>query len=79
MKIMYDAYINCIEQDINKNPEDWTFKENPNYTQILEHVTPWQAHQYLNLIKEEFKEDTIEETIISQENEGRYFIIVRLA
>ena len=51
---MYDDYIRCIKTNMETSPEKWTFKSDPSYTTVLEHVNIDQASQYLNLIQTEF-------------------------
>lgn len=46
---VYDGYRSVLATDALKYPVDWTFKSNPIYQRILEHVTPEQGHEYLKL------------------------------
>lgn len=52
---VYYKYQEAIKTQLTLNPEEWNFKNNRNYMQILEHVGPSQGQQYLNIIKEKFK------------------------
>lgn len=44
---VYDAYRSVLATDLLNSPAEWTFKSNPVYQQILEHVSPQQGHEYL--------------------------------
>lgn len=46
---VYDAYRKVLAEEASKPPAEWTFKSNPAYRQILEHVSPEQGHEYLAL------------------------------
>lgn len=54
---MYDAYINTIKNELNKNSELWNFKRDANYRAILEHVNLSQALSYIELCFKEFDAD----------------------
>lgn len=48
-------YRNCIKTQLNLKPEEWNFKNHPDYTRILEHCRGWHAEQYFNVIIKNFK------------------------
>ena len=48
---IYDRYVNHIKTFILDEPSKWTFKSNPEYTYMLEHVNVNFGMQYLDLIK----------------------------
>ena len=48
---MYDAYINLIKTQLQLQPQEWSFKSNKDYCQILEHVSYQQGLSYFNIIK----------------------------
>ena len=48
---MYDAYINLIKTQLQLQPQEWSFKSNKDYCQILEHVSYQQGQSYFNIIK----------------------------
>ena len=51
----YDAYQKAIKTQLTLNPEEWNFKNNKDYTAVLEHVSKSLGKQYLNSIIEKFK------------------------
>ena len=51
---MYDTYLKCIDEQVGKN--ELTFKSDPRYMGILEHVSVQQGAEYLALIQTEFPE-----------------------
>jgi hypothetical protein len=52
----YDGYRRVIADEVTRPPSEWTFKGNPAYRQILEHVTPEQGHQFIACARAEFPE-----------------------
>lgn len=52
---MYDAYKKYALEQSKINPENWNFKRNNYYTEILEHVNQQQGSKYLHFIKTKFK------------------------
>lgn len=36
----YDAYLDAVRVAITQEPKDWTFKSDPGYRTVLEHVSP---------------------------------------
>lgn len=53
---IYERYINYVKTiDLNK-PETWTFKSNPEYTYMLEHVNVNFGNMYLELIRNKYPE-----------------------
>jgi len=54
MNINYSPYLEVIKQQLTLIPEDWNFKNDLNYTLILEHVSYELGNNYLNIIKKEF-------------------------
>jgi len=52
---IYQLYANYCQTQLHLNKTDWDFKNNPNYTYMLEHVNEMQANQYLNIIQNQFK------------------------
>lgn len=52
---MYKNYINTIKKQLNLQPEQWYFKNDHNYTGILEHVSEEQGNQFLNIIQIKYK------------------------
>ena len=53
--IVYNNYQRSITTQFALNPEEWTFKSNRDYQQILEHCTGRQAEEYLVIIKHKYK------------------------
>ena len=53
---LYKQYIDYITTFINLDKNEWTFKSNPNYTYMLEHVDVNQGNEYLFNIKNKFNE-----------------------
>jgi len=51
---MYSNYEDCITSFVNTNINDWTFKSNPEYCLVLEHVKPRQGELYINELKKRF-------------------------
>ena len=51
---IYKQYTDCIKTFIDLDKNDWTFKSNPNYTYMLEHVDAIQGNNYLNEIANKF-------------------------
>ena len=51
---VYDAYQKVIKTQLTLNPEEWNFKNNKDYTAVLEHVSKSLGKQYLNSIIEKF-------------------------
>jgi len=51
---LYDRYIQCIEEQLKNTT--LTFKSEPRYKDILEHVSPYQGLEYFGLIHREFPE-----------------------
>jgi hypothetical protein len=54
-KDCYDEYINYIDTFINTDINSWSFKSNPKYTFILEHVSYEDGLEYLNTIINKFE------------------------
>jgi hypothetical protein len=44
---MYDRYTEYIRSIIDLNVEDWQFKSNPYYCEVLEHVSLEDGEKYL--------------------------------
>lgn len=53
---MYNSYLNKINSQLNLPIFQWDFKSDPDYTGILEHVSPQYGFEYLNVIKNKFCE-----------------------
>lgn len=51
---LYDGYRTVLVDQIDKPPSEWTFKANPAYRQILEHVSPEQGREYIAVMQAEF-------------------------
>jgi hypothetical protein len=51
---VYGAYRAVLAEEAGKAPEEWTFKSNSAYRQILEHVTPEQGEQYIAVMQRDF-------------------------
>ena len=52
----YSNYIQIIDNNLNLQPNDWYFKSNSVYNEILEHVDFNYGNEYLNYIIKEFKD-----------------------
>jgi len=52
--VSYDNYVNTIRNNISLNPNDWYFKSDPAYTDVLEHVSEHVGNRYLSEIKVRF-------------------------
>ncbi len=52
--IIYEKYINCINSFINNDIDSWSFKSNPDYCEVLEHVSENLGREYLLEIKNRF-------------------------
>jgi hypothetical protein len=50
----YTAYRAACAEAAQQAPREWTFKSDPRYTAILEHVTREQGEGYLQVLQEEF-------------------------
>jgi len=50
----YSDYRECLRQAARQQPAEWTFKSDPLYTRILEHVTPAQGRQFLEQVRGEY-------------------------
>lgn len=50
----YTEYRAAVAEAIVQSPQEWTFKSDPRYQRILEHVTPEQGAEFLALVEEEF-------------------------
>lgn len=48
----YLAYRQVLAEQATRSPEDWTFKANPAYRAILEHVSPAQGEGYIDVLAE---------------------------
>jgi hypothetical protein len=57
---MYNAYVSSIKQFIKKKDLS-SFKQDKNYTEVLEHVTHRQGSEYLKLIENIFSSENISE------------------
>lgn len=53
---MYETYANYIETFVESNANEWSFKSNPAYCYMLEHVTDRLGFQYLTEISNRFSE-----------------------
>jgi hypothetical protein len=51
---MYSNYQQVIQKQLELSVEDWDFKQNIKYKEILEHVSIDQGHKYLEIIKNDF-------------------------
>lgn len=51
---MYNNYENCITSFVYTDNKDWTFKSNPEYCLVLEHVKPREGELYINELKKRF-------------------------
>jgi hypothetical protein len=60
---MYSKYIDFIKTINYQNSKNFNFKNNQEYTDILEHVTNEQGKEYLNLIQSEFTNITEKQII----------------
>lgn len=56
LSVNYNTYQNCVSEQLLLPVDRWSFKSNPNYQYMLEHVSGSQGVEYLNHIKIEFKE-----------------------
>lgn len=52
---MYNKYTNCIKTQLNLNAEEWDFKTNRDYCEILEHCNGTDAERYFYVILKKFK------------------------
>jgi len=52
---IYQRYADYCTTQLQLNKTDWDFKNNPNYTYMLEHVSKTQADQYLTILQQKFK------------------------
>jgi len=50
----YTPYVQVVITNLQKLPQDWNFKSDPNYQYMLEHVNKQHADEYFRLIKSEF-------------------------
>jgi len=55
IQYMYNAYTKSIKTQLHLNPEEWNFKSNRDYTQILEHCNGRKAELYSHVIIKKFK------------------------
>jgi hypothetical protein len=46
----YDSYVDAIKRNLSLSPEDWFFKSDHSYTQVLEHVDKFTGDRYFNEI-----------------------------
>ena len=53
--IMYNKYTNFIKTQLNLNPEEWDFKRNIDYCEILEQVDGPHAEEVFDIIIKKFK------------------------
>lgn len=51
---VYDSYSDVLSAQADLPVQDWTFKRDPTYCRILEHVSPAQGVQYLEAIRTQF-------------------------
>jgi hypothetical protein len=56
MNIDYSSYQEVILENLKLDPVDWKFKNDPRYTQILEHVTYNIGYQYMDELQNRFNE-----------------------
>jgi hypothetical protein len=56
MIIDYSQYQNSISKNLDLNPDYWFFKNDQNYTPILEHVTFEFGQKYISEIENRFKD-----------------------
>jgi len=50
----YNGYREVLRETAAQEPDEWTFKSDPRYTRILEHVTPAQGRQFLEQVQGEY-------------------------
>jgi len=53
---MYSEYIECIQAFVDTNPKTWSFKSDPRYNNILEHVSHHEGEKYLFEITTRFND-----------------------
>lgn len=51
---VYGAYRAVLAAEFKRTPSEWTFKSDPDYRQILEHVSPEQGEAYIAVILRDF-------------------------
>lgn len=51
---MYAKYVRVVENELKRNPHEWTFKRNADYRRTLEHVSYDQGLSYLKVVNEKF-------------------------
>ena len=51
---VYQKYQQAITQNLSLNHNEWNFKNNIDYKEILEHVSENQGYEYLHYIKNKF-------------------------
>jgi hypothetical protein len=62
---VYAAYREVLAEQSSRPPSEWTFKANPAYRRILEHVSPEQGHAYLALLEQSPRWDTRARLIVA--------------
>ena len=60
---MYDSYLRYLQNINLDNIKNLNFKNNPEYNNILEHVSREQGEYYLNLIRQDFGDITFKQII----------------
>lgn len=54
MEINYEKYIKCIKTQCELDKNEWTFKNNKDFNEILEHLTKKEGIEYLKFISIKF-------------------------
>jgi hypothetical protein len=50
----YTDYRDCLREAVAQQPEEWTFKSDPRYQRVLEHVDHYQGVRFIVQIKQEY-------------------------
>ena len=50
----YASYRECLKEAAAQEPEAWTFKSDPRYQVVLEHVTQEQGEQFIRQVQTEY-------------------------
>lgn len=56
MEVNYSTYLTCVPDNLKMKKEDYYFKSDIKYMDMLEHVNPYQGYKYLYEIKTRYKE-----------------------